>query len=77
MLLSESVRQIRNALEDIGDTLDKSQASVEHKLDDIDARLVAHVVEETGSVRRLFSSSILQFLVVVSGLLYLILEGRL
>lgn len=76
LMLLESTKRLADSVVNLRESQEKAQLRTEEKLDGIDARLSAHVIEETGSVRRLFSSSILQFLVVVSGLLYLIFETR-
>lgn len=77
VMLLESTKRLTDSVGNLREAQEKAQLRTEEKLDGIDARLSAHVIAETGSVRRLFSSSILQFLVVVSGLLYLIFETRL
>ena len=89
--LADSVGSIQTALEksqaqtgekldalqvQTSERIDRSQAQTAEKLDQISDRLTDHVVADGNSLRRLFSSSLVQFLVVISGVLYLIFEGK-
>ena len=70
----ENMRHLTNALDDLQSSSESAQSRTEVKLDQIDSRLSSHVVEEAGSVRRLFASSIAQLVAVLSGIIYIVVE---
>lgn len=81
--ISENIKQLNSTIEEMRDNSRDAQDRTEtkldrtdQKLDNIDRRLSEHILADGSSLRRLFSSSILQFLVVISGIVYLIVENK-
>ncbi|MCK7581111.1 MAG: hypothetical protein MZV65_39445 [Chromatiales bacterium] len=79
--MAESVGFIQISMEkyqtQTTDKLDDLQKETAEKLDQINDRLTDHVITDGNSLRRIFSSSLVQFLVVIAGVIYLIFEGKL
>lgn len=81
--ISENIKQLNSTVEEMRDSSRVAQERTEtkldktdQKLDHIEGRISEHILQDNTSLRRLFASSILQFLVVASGIIYIIIESK-
>lgn len=81
--LTDAVDSIQQGVEKAQERTDRKLDSAEEKIDRTEAKidglgdkLTVHVVTDGSSLRRLFASSLIQFLAVAGGIVYLIVETK-
>lgn len=70
----DQIKEIRTEVEDIKKNVTSYQQIIDQKLNDIFSRLVEHIAQDSSNLKRIFVSSILEFLAVFGSLLFILLE---